>query len=691
MALADEKLDALIVQLQQKLAQKREEDELKKLQAPLPDAPPFEEPCIVDIFRFYVMHAYGEQQLAAEQRQRLNELCNFLLAVLDANFLANVPQALREDPAFVPLYERWAKFCFRTPDTKDEPAHRMTRAFGRQMLLQVAPLLMATVRNEAIYISLPDPLKSFAPKFLEALLQEVRNSRSVIFRKDVLEVLAQRRAHTSGRTDTLNLNLTPSAARKLLPNEFNHAGTTVSTSTAGAPPSSSSSTSATAPASNRLAPQQLFGSSDTHNVNVSNKRETVPRGASHGGAMQSGDDARAHKRLRGDVRDETMPTASTSTLAPGAAGPGYAIDASTGHPLLELVPLEPLVEKPVPPSEYPEGISFLVVANDGRPESLMRLTDLKQIFHKQLPKMPTTYIARLVFDTEHMSLVCMLDGRSIGGITFRPFKEERFVEITFCAVTTDRQVKGFGSLIMTHLKAYCQGEGYLDLLTYADSFAVGYFSKQGFRARVTLPREVWAGRIKDYEGATLMHCVVHPTLDYTKLSQLLVHAREVTGQHISALDGSARVYKGLAHFKGKKAKKDRIDIADIPGVLEAGWTPGQGGQEAGEADRLFDELDSLLQSIKRHSYAWPFKEAVDRQAVPQYYKIITDPIDLSMIEEKLKSRTYYINRDLFVADLRRMLQNCKTFNASDTSYHKCAVHLEAFLDERLKKMEQRAT
>ncbi len=142
------------------------------------------------------------------------------------------------------------------------------------------------------------------------------------------------------------------------------------------------------------------------------------------------------------------------------------------------------------------GISFLVVENDSKPESLIRLTDMKQIFHKQLPKMPKSYIARLVFDPEHMTLVCMLDGRSIGGITFRPFREQRFVEITFCAVTTDRQVRGFGSLIMTHLKAYCQSEGLLDFLTYADSFAVGYFSKQGFRTKVTLSRDLWAGRIK---------------------------------------------------------------------------------------------------------------------------------------------------------------------------------------------------
>lgn len=210
--------------------------------------------------------------------------------------------------------------------------------------------------------------------------------------------------------------------------------------------------------------------------------------------------------------------------------------------------------------------------------------------------MPKTYIARLVFDPEHRTLVCMLDSRSIGGITFRPFYEQGFVEITFCAVTTDRQVRGFGSLIMTHLKAYCQQEGLLDFLTYADAFAVGYFSKQGFRTKVTVAREAWTGRIKDYDGATLMHCVLHPSLNYVNLGQMLLHARKVTGERIAQRNGSAQVYKGLSQFKGKR-KKERMEIADIPGVLEAGWLPGT-EKEAKDADRLREELEVLVQQIK---------------------------------------------------------------------------------------------
>ena len=43
-------------------------------------------------------------------------------------------------------------------------------------------------------------------------------------------------------------------------------------------------------------------------------------------------------------------------------------------------------------------VIFRVVVNDGKRDSMILLTGLKNIFQKQLPKMPKEYIARLVYD-----------------------------------------------------------------------------------------------------------------------------------------------------------------------------------------------------------------------------------------------------------------------------------------------------
>lgn len=46
-------------------------------------------------------------------------------------------------------------------------------------------------------------------------------------------------------------------------------------------------------------------------------------------------------------------------------------------------------------------ISFRCITNDGSPDSMAKLINLKNIFSRQLPKMPREYIARLVLDRHH--------------------------------------------------------------------------------------------------------------------------------------------------------------------------------------------------------------------------------------------------------------------------------------------------
>ncbi|KAJ2643295.1 histone acetyltransferase, partial [Coemansia sp. RSA 1694] len=120
-------------------------------------------------------------------------------------------------------------------------------------------------------------------------------------------------------------------------------------------------------------------------------------------------------------------------------------------------------------------IRFEVVYNDSQDESMRRLTELKNIFQKQLPKMPKEYIARLVYDRNHSSLaIVKSNGHVVGGITFRLFEQRQFAEIVFCAVSSSEQVKGYGSLLMNNLKDYISVNTLArHFLTYADNYATG--------------------------------------------------------------------------------------------------------------------------------------------------------------------------------------------------------------------------
>lgn len=141
----------------------------------------------------------------------------------------------------------------------------------------------------------------------------------------------------------------------------------------------------------------------------------------------------------------------------------------------------------LPPNDY-SSIKRIVVRNDNKRESLIRLIGLKSLFAKQLPKMPKEYIARLVFDRRHKSLALLSDDPSkkytdeeiIGGICYRSYPEMRFAEIAFCAVSASQQVKGYGTKLMNLLKMHAVTEGIEYMITYADNYAIGYFKKQGF-------------------------------------------------------------------------------------------------------------------------------------------------------------------------------------------------------------------
>jgi histone acetyltransferase len=104
--------------------------------------------------------------------------------------------------------------------------------------------------------------------------------------------------------------------------------------------------------------------------------------------------------------------------------------------------------------------------------------------------MPKDYIARLVYDRNHLSIALLkMPLEVIGGITFRESRLHKFAEIVFCAVSSDQQVKGYGSVLMGHLKDYVKATSpAMHFLTYADNYATGYFKKQGFTKEITLPK-----------------------------------------------------------------------------------------------------------------------------------------------------------------------------------------------------------
>lgn len=348
-----------------------------------------------------------------------------------------------------------------------------------------------------------------------------------------------------------------------------------------------------------------------------------------------------------------------------------------------------------------DSLKYVMVHNDGKPESLIKLVALKSLFSRQLPKMPRTYIARLVFDRKHTSLVILSDDPAtkdtdeevIGSICYRPFYDMRFAEIAFCAVNASHQVKGYGTKLMNLVKKEGARTGIEYFITYADNYAIGYFKKQGFTKTVSMPKGRYQGLIKEYDGGTMMECYVHPSIDFTRIPEMLAAQREFILSRIKLKALSQKVvYDPLPknwkpHLEGvSRANESAARALAVPGMIEAGWTiadlmatTGQGKDLDRAKNALKSELMSIVRKVEDQQFAWPFREPVDTNEVHDYLDVIKEPIDLLTIDKRIRKGDHYKSRKMLYTDLSLMVNNCKLYNDEASTYVQCAVNLEKFL------------
>jgi len=148
----------------------------------------------------------------------------------------------------------------------------------------------------------------------------------------------------------------------------------------------------------------------------------------------------------------------------------------------------------------------------------------------------------------------------------------------------------------------------------------------------------------------------------------------------------------------KRSKTDKDDSAppefkvpDIPQptpkVTNGNSTPTQtvtseAAQPIAKNQHRF--LMKGLQNIRRLKDAVPFNQPVDIVAlnIPRYPTIITNPMDLRTMEEKLR-REDYPSIEAYVADFHQIVQNTHTFNGPDHVVTKSGVHIQAAFDRQM--------
>uniref|UniRef100_F6RUG3 Histone acetyltransferase n=1 Tax=Ornithorhynchus anatinus TaxID=9258 RepID=F6RUG3_ORNAN len=616
-------------------------------------SPPFEKPNIEQGVLNFVQYKFSH--LAPKERQTMYELSKMFLLCLNYWKLETPAQfrqrSQAEDVAAYKVnYTRWLCYCHVPQSCDSLPRYETTHVFGRGLLKSIFTVtrrqLLEKFRVEKDKL-VPEKrtlILTHFPKFLSMLEEEIYGENSPIWAA----------GFTLPAAEGTQLGPQPAAV------------------------------SATAVPTTPLFSSSLGGGSSNGGCAGSSlsARDTGAAEPLPGEKRKPQDSLTLEdaKRLRvtGDIPMELVNEVMLTVTDPAAMlGPETSL-LSANAARDETARLE----------ERRGIIEFHVIGNSLAPKAsrrlLLWLVGLQNVFSHQLPRMPKEYIARLVFDPKHKTLALIKDGRVIGGICFRMFPTQGFTEIVFCAVTSNEQVKGYGTHLMNHLKEYHIKHGILFFLTYADEYAIGYFKKQGFSKDIKVPKSRYLGYIKDYEGATLMECELNPRIPYTELSHIIKKQKEIIKKLIERKQAQIRrVYPGLSCFKEGVRQ---IPVESIPGLRETGWKSlgKEKGKELKDPDQLYTTLKNLLAQIKTHPSAWPFMEPVKKAEAPDYYEVIRFPIDLKTMTERLRAR-YYVTKKLFVADLQRVIANCREYNPPDSAYCRCANTLEKFFYFKLKE------
>lgn len=125
------------------------------------------------------------------------------------------------------------------------------------------------------------------------------------------------------------------------------------------------------------------------------------------------------------------------------------------------------------------------------------------------------------------------------------------------------------------------------------------------------------------------------------------------------------VYTASAKHKGTNNRKERGSIRNRrPHVI------------------FSEKLEAIRSAVEARPGALPFVKPVNRRLLPKYYEVISDPIDLQTIRDKIK-RYEYRSADNLVRDFDLMKSNAVKFNGQTSPIAQEAIAIHEFVSNQI--------
>ena len=307
--------------------------------------------------------------------------------------------------------------------------------------------------------------------------------------------------------------------------------------------------------------------------------DTAAQRAARGSGARGGSGAAAAQRVRTAVGPDVLRERPAKRLAPLAQEEALCECEEDGNLRFSLLRAE----------RWEPG--SVVAAT-----SLPALLSTRSLYATCLPMMDGAYLAKMIFDPRHHSLVCITSdnrrGTVAAALTFRLVADQMggtagaaggfagFAELELCAVMRRFQVRGIGSRLVSHFKREMAARGVLRLVTTADNYAIGFWAQQGFT------RTAAVAGVGSYDGGILMACQLSEAIPYTRMPQTVRACRELllrswepeeapppdAGGQLGAAPRSRELESSLRRLEHSDESEDAITLGI--GILSA--AKGQG-------------------------------------------------------------------------------------------------------------------
>jgi Bromodomain len=136
----------------------------------------------------------------------------------------------------------------------------------------------------------------------------------------------------------------------------------------------------------------------------------------------------------------------------------------------------------------------------------------------------------------------------------------------------------------------------------------------------------------------------------------------------------------------KTPPRIEVPVEPVNGVVQPAVKPHP-DRPGRQTNQLHFLSKTVMKMVWKHQYSWPFQQPVDsvKLNLPDYHKIIKQPMDLGTIKKRLENN-YYWKAQEAIDDFQTIFDNCYIYNKPGEDVVVMAQSLEKILKSKLAGM-----